>query len=377
LGTTNQGVTPHTTDAFRASSTGAEKGRGIRYPRDGLGLSGEPKGEKRFERREGMKRRAAIVFLSLCFLVTLAGTSHAAEKVIKLGHVLDTKHPYHIGSEYFAKRVKELTKGRLEVQVYPSSQLGNERELVEALQIGTVEAAAITTAVTSRFVKELEIFNLPFLFRDFEHLYKVADSPFGEELNAAALKKGLRILGWWAGGSRSIYARKPISDLASMKGLKIRTMETPLIIATWKALGLIPTPIPFSEVYTALQQGVVDAGEGNVISYQSMKFDEVAPYLSHIKYLITVELLLISEQYFKSLPPDLQSAVLQAGKDSVAVERKANEDAENKVVELLKAKNRTVVVPDLGPFMKAVQPVYEQYGKSIGMEKIKWVQNYR
>ncbi len=258
-----------------------------------------------------------------------------------------------------------------------SSQLGNERELVEAMQIGTVDMAAITTAVTSRFVKELEIFNLPFLFRDFQHLYKVLDSPFGEEMNAAAQKKGLRIFGWWVGGSRSIYARKPISDLASMKGLKIRTMETPLIIATWKALGLIPTPIPFGEVYTALQQGVVDAGEGNVISYESMKFDEVAPYVSHIKYLITVELLLISENFFKSLPRDFQSALIQAGKDSVSVERKVNEDAENKIVEILTNKKKTVVIPDLEPFIKAVSPIYEQYGKAIGMDKIKWIQDFK
>jgi TRAP-type C4-dicarboxylate transport system substrate-binding protein len=162
-----------------------------------------------------------------------------------------------------------------------------------------------------------------------------------------------------------------------MKGLKIRTMETPLIIATWKALGLIPTPIPFGEVYTALQQGVVDAGEGNVISYESMKFDEVAPYVSHIKYLITVELLLISENFFKSLPRDLQSALIQAGKDSVSVERKVNEDAENKIVEILTNKKKTVVIPDLEPFIKAVSPIYEQYGKAIGMDKIKWIQDFK
>ena len=324
-----------------------------------------------------MKSLSITIILFLLLIVFVPGFSQSAEKVVKLGHVVDTKHPYHIGSEFFAKRVKELTNGRIEVQVYPSSQLGNERELVEAMQIGTVEAGAITTAVTSRFVKELEIFNLPFLFKDFKHLYRVLDSPFGEEMNTAAQKRGLRIIGWYVGGSRSIYARKPISDLASMKGFKIRTMETPLIIATWKALGLIPTPIPFSEVYTALQQGVVDAGEGNVISYESMKFDEVAPYVSHIKYLITVQLLLVNENFFKGLGRDLQSALMQAGKESVSVERKVNEDMEDKIVELLKSKKKTVVIPDLEPFIKAVQPIYEQHGKAIGMDKIKWIQEYK
>jgi tripartite ATP-independent transporter DctP family solute receptor len=324
-----------------------------------------------------MRTLRMAIILSVLFVVLIPRFSEPAEKVIKLGLVLDTKHPYYIGSESFAKRAKELTNGRIEVQLYPSSQLGNERDLVEGMQIGTVEMGSITTAVTSRFVKELEIFNLPFLFRDFQHLYKVLDSPFGEELNRAAQKKGLRILGWWAGGSRSVYARKPINDLASMKGLKIRTMETPLIIATWKSLGLIPTPIPFGEVYTALQQGVVDAAEGSVISYESMKFDEVAPYFSHVKYLITVELLLIGENFFKGLPPDLQTALIQAGKESVPLERKVNEDMESKVIESLKSKTKSVVIPDLDPFIKAVQPIYEQYGKAIGMDKIKSVQSYK
>jgi tripartite ATP-independent transporter DctP family solute receptor len=310
-------------------------------------------------------------------LVSFPGFSGAAEKVIKLGHVLDTKHPYHIGSEYFAKRTAELTKGKVEVQIYPSSQLGNERELVEGMQVGTMEMGASTSAVAARFVKEIEIFNLPFLFKDFQHLYKILDSQFGEEINQASQKKGLRVLAWWVGGSRSVYARKPISDLASMKGMKIRTIESPVVVAAWKALGLIPTPIPFGEVYTALQQGVVDAGEGNVISYESMKFDEVAPYLSHIKYLITVQILFVSENFFKGLPAEAQTALIQAGKECVAVERKANEEAEEKIIELLKKKKKTVVIPNLDPFIAGVQPVYEQYGKAIGLDRIKWIQSYK
>ena len=325
-----------------------------------------------------MKTKATSFIAILAVLsFFIPGASGAAEKVIKLGHVLDTKHPYHIGSEYFAKRTAELTKGKVEVQIYPSSQLGNERELVEGMQVGTMEMGASTSAVAARFVKEIEIFNLPFLFKDFQHLYRILDSQFGEDIDQASQKKGLRILAWWVGGSRSVYARKPISDLASMKGMKIRTIESPVVVAAWKALGLIPTPIPFGEVYTALQQGVVDAGEGNVISYESMKFDEVAPYLSHIKYLITVQILLISESFFKGLPGEVQTALIQAGKECVAVERKANEEAEEKIIELLKKKKRTVVIPNLDPFIAGVQPVYEQYGKALGSDRIKWIQSYK
>jgi tripartite ATP-independent transporter DctP family solute receptor len=322
-------------------------------------------------------RVLAILVLGWAFLVVgLPGPGWAGEKVtIKVGHVLDTKHPYHIGVEHFANRARELSNGRVEVQVYPNSQLGGEREMAEAIQFGTLESATVMAAVASRFVREFEVFNLPFLFRDFQHVYKVLDGPFGEELNQASIKKGFRLLGIYVGGTRSVYARKPISDLASLKGMKIRTIESPIVVATWKALGTIPTPTPMPEVYTAIQQGMVDGGEGNVISYNNMKFDEVAPYVSHIKYLITIEPFFIGEKFLQDLPADLQQAILQAGKESVPVERKANEEQEAKVVETLRAKGRTVVFPDIVPFQKAVQPVYEQYGKSIGMDRIRTIQS--
>ena len=318
------------------------------------------------------------VMVSLLAGILLApGASGAAERVLKLGHVLDVKHPYQLGSEFFAKRVSELTKGRVEVQVFPSSQLGNDREQLEGLQLGTQDIAVPNSAVAGRFVKELDIFNLPFLFRDFPHIYQVLDSKLGEEINLAAQKKGFRILSWWVGGSRSVYARKPIGDLASMKGMKIRTLENPLVIETWRSLGLIPTPIPTNEVYPALQQGVVDAGEGSVVTYESMKFDEVAPYFANIQYLSTIIQLMISESVFKSFPADIQAAILQAGKESGPQERKLNEEAENKVMTVLKAKKRTIVTPDIKPYLAGVQPVMEKYGKPIGLEKIKWIQEYK
>jgi len=321
--------------------------------------------------------RTAVAVSLLMGIALVPALSEAAEKVLKLGHVLDTKHPYHLASEFFAKRVAELTKGKVEVQVFPSSQLGNDREQMEGLQLGTQDIAVPNSAVAGRFIKELDIFNLPFLFRDFQHIYKVLDSKFGEDINEAAQKKGYRVLGWWVGGSRSIYARKPITDLASMKGMKIRTLENPLIIDTWRALGLIPTPIPMNEVYPALQQGVVDAGEGSIVTYESMKLDEVAPYFANIQYLNTIIQLLISESLFKSLPAEFQAAILQAGKESVPFERKLNEEAESKVVDVLKKKKRTIVTPEIGPFIAGVQPVMEKHGKSIGLEKIKWVQDYK
>jgi TRAP-type C4-dicarboxylate transport system substrate-binding protein len=124
-----------------------------------------------------------VVVLAAFFIFLVSGLSEAAEKITKVGHVLDTKHPYHIASEFFAKRVMELTKGKVEVQVYPSSPLGNDREPLEGLLIGTQEICVPNTAVAARFIKELEILNFPFLFKDFQHLYKALDSRFGENLS--------------------------------------------------------------------------------------------------------------------------------------------------------------------------------------------------
>ncbi len=325
-----------------------------------------------------MKLKTLIVIAAISLLVFAPGISQAAKKIIKISHSNDVSSPYQTAAEFFAKRVNELTNGKLGVQIYPSSQLGGLRESMEAMQMGTLEMAITNSAVSASFVKEFNIFNLPFLYRNFQHLYNVMDSKYGEEVNLASQKKGLRVLGWWAGGSRSVYASKPISDLSSMQGIKIRTLQSPAILETWKTLGLIPTPIPFKEVYSALQQGVVEAGEGSVISYEGMKFYEVAPYLSYMKYIITVTPFMISEKYFKSLSKEFQTSLLQAGKESVAVERKENEKKELSIIEKLKKmKGMHIVVPPREPFITAAQPVIEKYGKTIGADKLRAIQNIK
>jgi TRAP-type C4-dicarboxylate transport system substrate-binding protein len=163
-----------------------------------------------------------------------------------------------------------------------------------------------------------------------------------------------------------------------LKGLKVRTLEAPIVTATWRALGSIPTPIPFPEVYSALQSGVVDAGEGNIVTYRTSKLDEVAPHVLHIRYLITVVIVGIAESRWQALPTDLRAPLEQAFRESLTYERGINEEEENRNLAELRAKGRTVVVPeDLAPYQKAVQAVYEQYGKGIGPEKIRQIQALR
>jgi tripartite ATP-independent transporter DctP family solute receptor len=328
-----------------------------------------------------MARRALAALVLTAALGPVWWSSQAGAQTkttLKYAIEVDTRHPYYRASEFLAKRAAELSGGRLEVQLFPSAQLGGSREMVEGMQVGTMEMTMSTAAVMSRVVKELQVLDLPFLFRDFAHLHAYLDGPGGAESREAALKRGIRILGFYTGGTRGVYARKPLRGIDDLKGLKVRTLEAPIVTATWRALGSIPTPIPFPEVYSALQSGVVDAGEGNLVTYRTSKLDEVAPYVLHIRYMITVVVPAISEQTWRKLPPDLQKALEQASRESVAVERRMNEEDENGNIAELRAKGRTVVVPDdLAPYQKAVQAVYEQYGKAIGLEKIRQIQSLK
>jgi tripartite ATP-independent transporter DctP family solute receptor len=327
-----------------------------------------------------LDRRLAFLALVTLFLAGVPFPHGSAQEKVTLRYALevDTRHPYTRAAEMMRQKASELTNGRLDIQVFPSAQLGGSREMVEGMQVGTVEMAMPTAAVMSRVVKELEVLDLPFLFRDFAHLHAYLDGAGGAEMRAAALRRGIRVLGFYTGGTRGVYGRKPLRGMDDLKGLKVRTLEAPIVTATWRALGAIPTPIPFPEVYSALQSGVVDAGEGNIVTYRTSKLDEVAPHVLHIRYLITVVVVGIAEARWQALPADLRAPLEQAFRESLAFERGINEEEENRNLAELRSKGRTVVVPDdLAPYQKAVQAVYEQYGKGIGPEKIKQIQALR
>lgn len=324
-----------------------------------------------------MRRSLALLVVALTPLAAFPAGAQQ-KTIVKYAIEVDTRHPYYGAARMMAQRAAELSRNRLEVQLFPSGQLGGSREMVEGLQVGTIEMGQPTAPVTSRVVKELAVFDLPFLFRDFAHLHAYIDGPGGHEIRAAALKRDIRVLGFYTGGTRGVYARKPLKGPEDLKGLKVRTIEAPIVTATFKALGAIATPIPFPELYSALQSGVVDGAEGNIVTYRTSKLDEVAPNVLHIRYLITVVLTAISEPTWRKLPADLRKALEQANQESIAFERKINEEEEHKNLDSLKARGRAILVPeDLTPYQKAVQSVYEQYGKTIGLDKIKQIQSLK
>ncbi|MFH1282881.1 MAG: TRAP transporter substrate-binding protein, partial [bacterium] len=202
--------------------------------------------------------REIVIFAILFFLCGIMTTSASAEKItLKFGHVLETDHPYH---KMALKFKEELEKRQPEVtiNIFPAKQLGSERDLVEGLQIGSVDISTITSALTAGFVSGFKVFSLPFLFKDTDHLFRVMDSDVGKKLEKDMEKAGLIKLGFVYGGSRDLYASVPIQNLDDLKGKKIRTMENKILVDTWNTLGAIATPIPWGDVYLSLKQGVVD-----------------------------------------------------------------------------------------------------------------------
>ncbi len=293
--------------------------------------------------------------------------------VAKLASVLPEDHPQHKSYLYFADKVKEYTGGKLTIQIFPNSQLGNEREYVEGLQIGTLEMAKTSTAVLGPFVPQFQIFDLPYMSASKDVMFKIADGEVGQALlKALADKMNIKGIGFFDSGTRNIYNKsKPINTPADLKGMKIRVMENPLMIQTFNTLGAAATPMASGEQYSALQQGVIDAAENSPIFILSGKFYEVTKYLSMTEHFITPDLPMISLKWYNAQPKEIQEAVDKAGKEMVVKEREFWKDYETSVMTQLKDKGMQInQVTDKAPWVKAVEPIIKDAESKVGKDLI-------
>ncbi len=318
-----------------------------------------------------MEAKMKKLLLGMLLSLSMVATAAADTIVLKAGHSANPDEPYHIGLMEFARIVKEKTGGKVEVQIFPNNQLGNEKEMIEGLLLGTLDITVPSNGVVTNFVPKLGIFDLPFLFRDRAHMYKVMDGPVGQELNAAMQEKGFRLLGFYEAGIRHIMTRsQPINSYDDLEGLKIRTMQVPAHVASFNAFGANATPLAYSELYGALQSGLVDGAEAANTNYNSKKFYEVAPYWAQVGWTALVADLIMSETKFQSLPADVQQVLVEAGLASAAVERKAYADSDNSLLASLKDKGVKVTRPDPGPFRQASQKVYDDFVKTDADRKL-------
>ena len=324
----------------------------------------------------------SVTLVAGLLLAGCGGEKKAEQKangklVIKAAHTTSTDYPYQIGFETMAKSLKEKTNGAIEMQVFPNGQLGgDERGVVEALQIGNVTMTVVNGAVISNFSPKADVFNLPFIFRDMQHLYKAVDGEPGKIIAKDLETKNLKVLAWYVNPDRHIFSNKPITKLEDMKGMKIRVTQSPVSIKTFNALGALATPMAYGELYSGLQQGVVDGGENDWFGIRGMKFYEVSKNISLPGHFMVACPVLVNLKWFNSLPADQQQAIQEAAIEGQKAMRKYMEDELPKVEEDVVKKGGTVYkIQDIDAFRQAVQPVYKEFEGQIGKDLIEKVQN--
>jgi tripartite ATP-independent transporter DctP family solute receptor len=313
----------------------------------------------------------------MLFCVGCKKEGEQPEVVLKLGHSLDVTHPVHKAMVYMAQRVAEKSNGRMKVEIFPNEQLGTEKECIEALQLGYMAITKTSTAVMEGFVPKMKIFGIPYLFRDSEHYWKVLNGPIGKELLLAGQSKGLRGLCFYDAGSRSFYAKKEIKTPEDLKGLKVRVMKSIMSVDMVKAMGGSPTPIAWGELYTSLDQGVVDAAENNPPSFRTSRHYEVCHYYSLDEHTRLPDILIISTRVWNSLSPEFQQILQESVDESVEYERKIWAEAEKSDLKIVEEAGVKVTYPDKEPFRESVKSMWDEYkGTEIG-ELIKQIQEVK
>jgi len=309
-----------------------------------------------------------IIIFSL-FITLIVAPAGYTKTILKLGTSTQPTHIYNQAADYFAKIVADKTGGEIEIQVFPAAQLGSERDMVEGLQLGSLEMTLTSTGPMGGFVPQVKLFNLPFLFKDRESCYRVLDGEIGTQISDRFVKIGIRSLGWFENGFRNITnSKRAVNSPDDMKGVKIRVMEDDVFILTMKAMGASPLPMAFGELYTALEQKTVDAQENPLAVIHSSRFFEVQKYLAMTGHFYSPAVLLISEMTWKGLSPEYQKIVADAASKARDYERGLSLKADQELEAACKKEGMIITHPDKAPFAKAVASVYTTQSvlKAIG-----------
>lgn len=289
---------------------------------------------------------------SFCFLIIglflLTSCSQKEEaKSLKLSHGLSLDHPVHQALVYFAERVGEKSDGELKVEVYPGGQLGSERQSLELLQIGGLAMTKVSSAVMENFSPKLRVFGYPYIFKDKEHRYKLYDSELGNELLLDGEQYWLRGLTYFDAGSRSFYTTDtPIETPGDLKGLKIRVMQSPTSISLIKSLGGSPTPVSWGELYTALQQGVVEGAENNLPSFYSSRHYEICKNFSLVEHSAIPDILVISTLIYNKLSSEEKKWIQEAAQEAAVKQRELWEIAETEALAAIKEEGVKITYPN-------------------------------
>ena len=308
-----------------------------------------------------MKLKPVVIFLAS--IIFLSGCSKESNiKKIKIGHGLDQTHPVHLAMEFLAERVAEKSSGKIQITVYPSQQLGTERECLELLQIGSLGMTKVSSSVLEGFVPIYKVFSLPFVFDNEEHKFKVFESELGRKLLQSTEKYWLRGLCFYYAGSRSFYTKvNPVLSPSDLRGLKIRTQESATSVKMVNALGGSATPIAWGELYTALQQGVVDGAENNPPSFYTSRHYEVCKYYSLDEHTSVPDVLLISTIIWDDLTEQEKIWIQEAADESYEHEKKLWQASTKEALEKVQEAGVKIYYPDKKPFQEKVEDLIEEF----------------
>jgi len=316
-------------------------------------------------------KKVLVVFLAVGLVTSIfagAPTAVFAQKVLRLAETHPQDYPTTKGDYEFARLVKERSNGKIVVEVYHSKQLGEERAVIEQVQLGAIDMTRVSISAVSAFVRDLDAFQLPYLYRDAAHMWKVLDGPIGQEILKKHEAYNFVGVGWFESGSRNFYTKKPVKTVGDLKGMKIRVQQAPLMVGMVEALGAVATPLPFGEVYSALQTGVVDGAENNWPSYLTTSHFEVAKYFIVDEHTRVPEITVASKKVFDKLPKEDVALILKAMKDAQPYQFKLWVDFEKVAEKAVKDKGSTVTIvspAEKQKFMDAMKPLYDKQPPEI------------
>ncbi|WP_235599993.1 TRAP transporter substrate-binding protein [Alkalihalobacillus trypoxylicola] len=312
-----------------------------------------------------------IMFISVFSLIACNsenGASTDEVKTLRLGHIQNEADAWHKGSLKFSELVHEKTNGSVKVEVYPSSTLGADRDLIEGMQIGSVDFALVA-GVMSNFHQPYSILELPYLFEDLEHLEKFVYGSEGESLQEEMLEEtGVRGLEFWLRGPRQLTTNRPVESPEDLRGIKIRVPDIEASVEGWKALGANPTPMNFGEVYSSLQTGVIDAQENPIAFTASARIQEVQKYLVMTDHVFGYVQLLMSDKTFEGLTEAEQEAVLEAAEEARIFQNEIVFDEEERALQMMLDSGIETIEVELEPFREAVQSVHRELADKYGQE---------
>lgn len=324
-----------------------------------------------------MKKLLMVIFIaSIAVVAVFAGGSTENDDgsvILRIGNAMADNHPWNIAINEMIKLADEYSGGKIEIQNYPNATLGTEADMIESVNNGTLDMCIVDPTVGANFCKELELFSLPFIFRDKAHWEAALDGTPGEMYkDRIAEKSNLLILGYWGGSERNVIAtKKPVRSIDDLQGFKLRLAPSELKFSVWEAIGTLPVTIAFGETYSAMQSGVCDGMENEMPSILTAKFYEPAPYFTLTQHEITVRPLVINEDKFNSLSPELQEALVKAADEATMLARdleaQAAEDAENEMVEKYGIEIYEI---DKEPIIAATADIFADYGESTGTTDI-------